>query len=70
MFSYMGVGVVGLLMYARKGSIEWPVRAAPENLQAASATRNHFALADKTLSHLDVLFTLVMLLEIVAGLAW
>lgn len=39
-------------------------------LLAGSATRNHFALADKSLSHLDVLFSLVMLLEIVAGVAF
>lgn len=39
-------------------------------LLAASAARNHFALADKSLSHLDMLFSLVMLLEIVAGVAF
>jgi len=39
-------------------------------LLAASAKHNHFALADSSLSHLDMLFSLVMLLEMVAGVAF
>lgn len=39
-------------------------------LLAASAKHNHFALADNTHSHLDQLFSLVMLLEMVAGVAF
>lgn len=39
-------------------------------LLAGSARRNHFALADATHSHLDMLFSLVFLLEIVAGVAF
>lgn len=37
---------------------------------AASANSNHFALADSSQSHLDKLFTMVMLLETVAGVAF
>lgn len=54
----------------QKGLFRCLTVAVIGTLLAASATRNHFALADKTLSHLDVLFTLVMLLEIVAGVAF
>lgn len=39
-------------------------------LLTASASLNHFALAETSLSHLDILFSLVMLLEIVAGVAF
>jgi hypothetical protein len=39
-------------------------------LVVAFARSNHFALADTSLSHLDMLFSLVMLLEIVAGVAF
>jgi len=39
-------------------------------LLASSAMHNHFALADNTHSHLDQLFSLVMLLEMVAGIAF
>jgi len=39
-------------------------------LLAAFAKFNHFALADSTHSHLDMLFSLVMLLEMVAGIAF
>lgn len=39
-------------------------------LLAMSATHNHFALADSSHSHLDMLFSFVMLLEMVAGVAF
>jgi len=39
-------------------------------LLAPAAMHNHFALADSSHSHLDILFSLVMLLEMVAGVAF
>lgn len=58
------------LRLLQKGLFRVVTVAVVATLLAGSATRNHFSLADKSLSHLDMLFSLVVLLEIVAGVAF
>jgi len=54
----------------QKGLFRVLTVAVITTLLGVSACRNHFSLADKSLSHLDVLFSFVILLEIVAGVAF